>query len=225
VVSFVQGEGANSVLQGFTIQNGASGSRTLSEGGGITVENSSPTILSNRIVNNFACYNGGGIGVRAAGGTRILNNTIIGNTTTSDGGGVVLWAGGAVTLRDNVISGNTAGGAGGGIATVNFAPATIVDNLISGTKHQEPEGSLSRTRLHPSSTTQLQATSLAALHRQPSPESRPASTRSCELWGISLSRRRARLPSLAAPTAPARLREPSLTTMPSHPVEVLTPAA
>jgi uncharacterized protein (TIGR03437 family) len=162
VVSFISRETASSVLQGFTIQNGTGNSSGPAEGGGITVEGSSPTILGNRIINNSACYNGGGIGigggspliqnnfisnnnncaglggggigVRGGDGTRILNNTISGNTTSSDGGGVVLWAGGSVTLRGNIITGNSASGTGGGIATVNSAPATIVDNLIVGNK-------------------------------------------------------------------------------------------
>lgn len=157
VVSFTQGEGPTSVLQGFTIQNGAG-----EEGGGITVQGASPTITGNRIVNNTGCsgagigvgfgnpliqgntisgnkgicggLGGGGIEFRGASTGRVLNNVITGNSTTSDGGGVVLWAGGAVTLRDNIITGNTAGGTGGAIATVNSAPAVMVGNLIAGNK-------------------------------------------------------------------------------------------
>ena len=157
VVSIVRGEVLTSVLQGFSIQNGSG-----EEGGGITIQNSSPSILSNRIVNNIGCsgngigvgfgspliqgntisnnssrcggLGGGGIEFRGASTGRVLNNVISGNATGSDGGGVVLWAGGSVTLRDNIITGNTAGGTGGGIATVNSAPAIIVGNLIAGNK-------------------------------------------------------------------------------------------
>lgn len=130
VVSFTQGENATSVLQGFTIQNGAGGSVGLGQGGGITIEGSSPTIIGNRVVNN----NGGGIAILNGAGTQILSNTITGNSSGSDGGGIVLWASGAVLIRDNIITGNTSNGNGGGIATVNAAPATIVDNLIAGNK-------------------------------------------------------------------------------------------
>jgi hypothetical protein len=157
VVSFTQGEGPTSALQGFTIQNGAG-----DEGGGITVQGASPTITGNRIVNNSGCsgagigvgfgnpiiqgntisgnkgtcggLGGGGIEFRGASTGKVLNNVITGNSTVSDGGGIVLWAEGAVTLRDNIITGNTANGTGGGIATVNSAPAIIVDNLIAGNK-------------------------------------------------------------------------------------------
>jgi uncharacterized protein (TIGR03437 family) len=158
VISFGQGEGLTSVLQGFTIQNGKG-----DEGGGITVQGSSPSILSNRIVNNTSC-GGGGIGVgfgspliqgniiannssnncgslggggilfRGASTGRVLNNTITGNSISGDGGGISLWAGGAVTVRDNVIYGNTATGTGGGLSTVNSAPAVIVGNLFVGNK-------------------------------------------------------------------------------------------
>ena len=158
VVTFRQGEGAMSVLQGFTIQNGvATGS--LARGGGIAITDSSPSIFGNKIINNSACYEGGGIGIGSGApliqnniirdntscgglggggigvvigdGTRIINNTITNNKSSSDGGGIVLWAGGAVIIRDNIITGNTASQSGGGIGTINSAPATIVGNLIA----------------------------------------------------------------------------------------------
>ena len=157
VVSFTQGEGAGSVIQGFTIQGGNS----ANEGGGINVQGSSPTILSNWIVNNKGCsgagigvgfgspwiqgntisnnfsgncsyLGGGGIEFRGASTGRVLDNVISGNSIIGDGGGIVLWAGGAVTIRNNIISGNTASANGGGIATVNDAQAIIVQNLIVG---------------------------------------------------------------------------------------------
>jgi serine protease len=79
VVSFIQGEGAGSVLQGFTIQGGLG-----NEGGGITVQGSSPSILSNRIVNNASCA-GGGIGV-GFGSPLIQGNTISSNGGAACGG-------------------------------------------------------------------------------------------------------------------------------------------
>ena len=45
VVSFVQREGANSVLQGFTVQNGGGAFNGQGEGGGITVEGASPPLV------------------------------------------------------------------------------------------------------------------------------------------------------------------------------------
>jgi len=55
--SFHSGEDANSVVNGFTIQNG----RTASNGGGIYCQNSSPKILNNIISENWSYYGGGGI--------------------------------------------------------------------------------------------------------------------------------------------------------------------
>jgi uncharacterized protein (TIGR03437 family) len=144
------------VIQGFTIQNGK-----LS---GINVSNSSPSILSNRIVNNKGCEGGGifisfgspliqfntignnaagqGCAGRGGGGiliggdsqTQILDNVITGNTANGDGGAILNWAGGAALVRHNVITGNTASQGGGGMASVNAAAMTIVGNLIAGNK-------------------------------------------------------------------------------------------
>jgi uncharacterized protein (TIGR03437 family) len=168
-VTFNQGETNTSVLQGFTIQhgNGGGSTNTLGEGGGISIEGSSPTITGNIITNNSACYAGSGIGVGFGNpiiqGNTITNNgsascgslggggisfrggssgMVIGNIITGNasnqGGGIELWAGGAVTIRNNIIMGNTASSQGGGIDTVNEAPAIIVQNLIVG--NTAPEG-------------------------------------------------------------------------------------
>ena len=128
VVSFVQGEGLNSVWQGFTFLNGSALPSGTTEdwcfsGGGIGVgPGSSPLIQGNTISNNTNCrgLGGGGIGMRLANGAQVLNNIITGNNSTSDGGGVGLWSSGAVTLPDYVISGNAALGNGGGMADVNW---------------------------------------------------------------------------------------------------------
>jgi uncharacterized protein (TIGR03437 family) len=160
VVSFTQGEGSNSILQGFTIQNGSNS--------GIYVSGSSPTILSNKIIHNTGCE-GGGINVnfgsplirlntltsnggsttcggRGGGGiiiagdskAQVLDNTITGNTATGDGGGILNWAGGATLVRHNVITGNIASGSGGAMASVNSANMTIVGNLMAGNKASGP---------------------------------------------------------------------------------------
>ena len=162
-VTFNQGETTTSVLKGFTIQHGSGGgpANFLGEGGGISIEGSSPTITGNIITNNSACYAGSGIGVGSGNpiiqGNTITNNgstgcgslggggisfrgastgMVIGNIITGNrsnqGGGIELWAGGAVTIRNNIIMGNTGGSTGGAIDTVNSAPAIIVQNLIVG---------------------------------------------------------------------------------------------
>ena len=81
VVSFTSGEGRDSVLNGFTLENGSA----RIDGGGIVVRNSSPTITNNRIRNNRAA-DGGGIQI-SSGSPLIQGNTITGNRNDLLGGG------------------------------------------------------------------------------------------------------------------------------------------
>jgi hypothetical protein len=161
VVTFSSGETTASVLRGFTVQHG-NATTGVGEGGGISVEGSSPTITSNIITHNEACQGdgigvgfgspiiknnvigknfdstcggigGGGIGVRGASSAQVLHNTISNNSTGSFGGGIALWSGNAVLVQDNLISGNVANSNGGGISMFNDASSVIiVQNLISG---------------------------------------------------------------------------------------------
>lgn len=161
VVTFSSQETADSVLDGFTIRNGAVavGSTT---GSGIYVADSSPTIKNNIITDNLGCQGsgidvyfgspliqgntitnnkqggcvggtgGGGILIGGASQPQILNNTISGNTTGVDGGGISLFAAGTPTISGNIISGNAAAGAGGGIAMANDSDAIVTDNVFTG---------------------------------------------------------------------------------------------
>ena len=161
VVTFQSQETAASVLDGFTIRNGAiaSGSTT---GSGIYVSNSSPTIKNNVITGNLGCQGagidvyfgspliqsntitknsqggcvggtgGGGILIGGASHPQILNNTISNNTMGVDGGGISLFAAGTPTISGNIISGNTAAGVGGGIAMANDSDAIVTDNVFTG---------------------------------------------------------------------------------------------
>jgi hypothetical protein len=166
VVSFTSGEGRNSVLNGFTLQNGKKGGPDLIPGGGgIRIEGSSPTITNNVIRNNQAC-SGGGIQI-SSGSPLIQRNTITGNRNSgcieiSVGGGISISAGstfaeildnvisdnigfdgGGIYLastgtfvKGNIIKGNHASHGGGGIYII--ADALVVQNLITG--NQAPFG-------------------------------------------------------------------------------------
>lgn len=155
VVTFSTGETNATVLHGFTIQNG-----NLSEGAGIAVESSSPTISGNIITHNGGCngagigigfgspivskntisfnkqagcsggIGGGGISVRGASSAQILGNTIVNNNTGSDGGGISLFAAGTPLIQANVIRNNKSFGNGGGIVMFNQSDANIIDNVI-----------------------------------------------------------------------------------------------
>jgi parallel beta-helix repeat protein len=126
-VSFGSGEGSNSILWGFTLTNG-----------GVSVGSSSPTIMSNVLVN---C--GTGIDCEFAS-PYILNNLIngcsgdaiylggadtvyiAGNLIQNNGGGIGMWASGSPTIINNVIQNNR----GTAIGMVNQCDANIIQNLI-----------------------------------------------------------------------------------------------
>src|SRR6266545_2874203 len=161
VVSFTSGEGRDSVLNGFTLQNGKAGFSSGFTGAGIKVENSSPTITNNVIRNNQACRGsgigidfgspliqlntitgnsnndgcvggGGGISITGPSSAEILDNVISDNGMgISSGGGIYLFGAGTPIVKRNIIKGNRAD-LGGGIYMVNDTNALIVQNLITG---------------------------------------------------------------------------------------------
>jgi Big-like domain-containing protein/parallel beta helix pectate lyase-like protein len=170
VVVFTSGEGRDSVLNGFTLQNGIA-DQSLTEGGGISILRSSPTITNNTIRNNRAC-DGGGIGVNF-GSPLIQMNTITGNRAGTNscsggnvgggikiggassaeildnvisdnvspfGGGIGLFAAGTPIVKRNIIKGNNAFNQGGGIQVVSRSDALIVQNLITGNQADEGGG-------------------------------------------------------------------------------------
>jgi parallel beta-helix repeat protein len=159
VVTFNHSETKNSVLKGFTIQNGLAAAGD--GGGGIAVESSSPTIANNTVSHNAACngigievrfgspiiqknkiifnvqqtcsggIGGGGISIGGAASAQILGNTISDNSIASDGGGISLFAAGTPLIQGNLIRKNQSGGSGGGIVMFNQSDANIIDNVIT----------------------------------------------------------------------------------------------
>jgi parallel beta-helix repeat protein len=162
VITFSSGETSSSVLDGFTIRNGAVASGSTFSGSGIYVGSSSPTIKNNIISDNLGCQGsgvdvqfgsplvqdntithnsqggcsggtgGGGILIGGASQPQILHNTITNNSIGVDGGGISLFAAGSPTISGNTISGNTAAGSGGGIAMANDSNAIVTDNVFTG---------------------------------------------------------------------------------------------
>src|SRR5262249_35925195 len=135
VVTFSSGETRSAVLRGFTIRTGLNSS----SGGGVLIQNSSPSIIGNTIVNNGACSGAGiysyfsspliqgntiarnfvyacsgasGLGVYIGGDSaaELIENVISENSGFANGGGVTLFAAGSVVLRANVISRNVTSG-------------------------------------------------------------------------------------------------------------------
>jgi hypothetical protein len=129
---FHNGEEADSVLEGFTIQNGF---LSLYDGAAVYCSLASPTITGNIIRDNTTLYSGGAI-YADRGSPLISRNIITCNTAKYAGGAIFLYYSFSV-ISDNIIAGNTnAGGPscstyGGAIALIQEAPV-ITGNLISG---------------------------------------------------------------------------------------------
>jgi hypothetical protein len=132
VVRFVTSEGPASILQGFTIRDGATGNSPNDAGGGVFAGAASPTIIGNIITANTADW-GGGIATRASA-ARIVNNIIVANHSTN-GGGLYVWDftpdGSVPVVCNNTVLNNTASFLGGGIAVANAAPV-IVNSIFRG---------------------------------------------------------------------------------------------
>jgi parallel beta-helix repeat protein/predicted outer membrane repeat protein len=130
VVTFSNNEGLDSILDGFTIQNGYADG-----GGGIYCWSSSPLVINNIITHNMTegFYMGGGIYCHDSSMV-IMNNTISENSAANT---FYCWGGGigchesSPIITGNIITGNTAKEGGGGIYCTNASP-TIEYNLISG---------------------------------------------------------------------------------------------
>jgi len=153
VVRFISGA-TGAVFSGFTVQNG---NGPTQEAGGVQVNDSSPTITGNTIVNNTTQWWGGGIGMARSSptitGNRILNNHALGgagiavllsssptitdnqiiDNTGCQGIGILL--SGSSLVQRNLVSNNTtsgcSGGYGGGIHMGGASGARILDNVIS----------------------------------------------------------------------------------------------
>jgi len=157
---FHSGEGKSSVLSGFTVRSGR-----MSRAGGISIENSSPTITNCIISGNLAANaNSGGIGIYNSSPI-ITNCKIIGNTADMWGGGIGIfdsspaitnctisenrskywWGGGIVSYNSTgaitncVFSGNSADHEGGAIYVNNSSPK-ITNCTISGNSADKGAG-------------------------------------------------------------------------------------
>ncbi len=128
IVSFWNFEGADSVLDGFTITNGNGGF-----GGGISCYAAEPTISNCIITGNTAGF-GGGIflcdwGEDAA--ATIINCLITDNESIEAGGGIYC-GGTAPTIINCTISGNSTTGDGGGIRSSVYASPTAFNTILWG---------------------------------------------------------------------------------------------
>jgi len=139
VVKLTSGESRLSLLNGFTIQNGFA-FELSQRGGGIRIENSSPTITGNVITSNWAFNGGAGIsstfGSPLIQGNKITNNSSYGTggpygPATVGGGGVSIVGASSAQLLNNIIEYNWWGGSGGGVSLFAAGTPTIQDNVIA----------------------------------------------------------------------------------------------
>ena len=112
VVTFGSGESSKSVLRGFTVTGGSS-----TDGGGIYIDSSSPTIADCTVRGNSANDDGGGIFIHRASPT-IIDSTVSGNTASDNGGGIYSLTSSS-TITGCRISGNSAGNDGGVITSAH----------------------------------------------------------------------------------------------------------
>lgn len=129
VVTFSSGEDSLSALKGFTLQNGKSTHiEEFTFGGGIFCT-SSPSILSNVILMNYAHF-GAGICARGENSSpKIANNTVIQNSGVIGAG--IFCEFSKPEIVANLIRDNQASYRGGGIFA-KFADATIIGNEVFG---------------------------------------------------------------------------------------------
>ena len=154
----------DSIIRGFTIQNGDTssyggavycwradakilnniflGNTTGGEGGAIYCHESAPTIMHNVFSENRALdYHGGAIFCYEAAPV-ITDNTFTGNTAAKDGGAFYVNSMSVPRVLRNTISGNRAGENGGGIYIVDNSPR-ISHNMISGNTAGQQGGGIS----------------------------------------------------------------------------------
>jgi hypothetical protein len=147
VVTFANGEGLGSVLEGFTITNGSGKTTPYASraGGGIYCESSSPTIRHNVIKGNMV---GGGSFVAGGGfyglwchGLTFTNNTVednkAGSGTTVQGGGFYCKYGDNLNMTSNVIVRNLvttsvfSSADGGGVTLIAAHGVAFHNNIVA----------------------------------------------------------------------------------------------
>ncbi len=142
VVRAVSGETSDSVLEGFTIRNGTSGSLVDGQpfGGGMLIENASPTIRDCAFVSNSVGTGRGG-GLAAINSQSIIEQCTFSQNSAEDGGG--LWLdGGRPTISGCTITDNVAASHGGGVFARPLPDQVpnvrLLDNTVCGNVSTDP---------------------------------------------------------------------------------------
>ena len=124
VVRFVSNEPSGALLSGFIIRNG-----TSSTGGGLFIDNASPTIQNCRIEDNSAVANGGGIYITGDSSALVISTTVQNNTSGGSGAGIFCYQS-SPTLSRSVITNNDSDLNGGGVYAGGSSNPTLVNMVI-----------------------------------------------------------------------------------------------
>jgi subtilisin family serine protease len=148
---FHSNEGADSILDGFTVTHGRTYADQFRYGGGIACKGCGPAIHNCIIKENTAHNGGGGIcagsatvsnciisdnSSHGAGGiwasqATIINCVISGNRATYDyGGGIICWQDSDAHIINCLIHGNSAKFGGGGIHCASFEESITISNCL-----------------------------------------------------------------------------------------------
>ena len=113
VVQCVLGEGPDTILEGFKITGGnANGTGSNSQGGGIRIANSNPTILNCNVASNAAAYGGG---MYMTNSSPTVANCTFSTNSASLGGGMYTAGGSSPLVSDCAFTSNSSSSDGGGI--------------------------------------------------------------------------------------------------------------
>ena len=128
---FRNGEAESSILEGFTIM----------KGGGIFCDNSSPLIISCRIIDNMTQIGGSGIFCQNGSSPIVKNCIVTGNQSTGSGGGIFCANGSSPIITGCTISDNRAQ-SGGGIFCYDKSDPSIVDCVITNNQSTQSGGGI-----------------------------------------------------------------------------------
>jgi len=121
VVTFDSGEGSSAVLTGFTITNGqGGGSHPDYIGGGVTCNNSNPSLRNLTISDNITTWGAGG-GIQCKNSAMSLVNVVVRGNTANYGGGIHCYNSN-ISLENVIVTGNEATEGGGIVCRDNSNP-------------------------------------------------------------------------------------------------------
>jgi endonuclease/exonuclease/phosphatase family metal-dependent hydrolase len=132
VVQCVNGEDANTILEGFTITGGNADGPDAADklGGGMYNKNSNPMVINCTFSGNSASRYGGGM-YNSYSSPTVTGCNFTGNTADTYGGGMCNLTNSSPTVTDCTFSDNSANADGGGMYNVVGSP-TIIKCTFSG---------------------------------------------------------------------------------------------